>query len=279
MTTYFVGGSQRSGTTLLQTILCQDQAVNPLIAEAKYLRHLLAAYRFGKQNFAHETKDYFADLAAYRLFNGHVVGAFLEQVRARFAGACHLVLREPHLTLFFPELAELIADCRFLCVVRDPRDIVASMIEVGARLAAGESRGDAMTRLFASRDIGAIAAHALSFYAPLLHANQPALRERTTFVRYEDLVQRPAEYLGHLRSLTGLALAHYDPARPADTGVVDYANRRPYEQAWNSNLYGQRVEDSRVGHHAEVLTAAEAARVCETCASYMQQFGYLPRAP
>lgn len=278
MSYYFVGGSQRSGTTLLQTILCQDEAVNPLVPEAKYLRHLVAAYRFGKQTFGAETRAYFRDLQGYVLFNRNVVSLMLEQTRALYAGATHLCLREPHLTQYFPELYELLPDARFVCIVRDPRDVIASMVEVGARLARDGMAADAMARLFTSRRMSDLSAHYLSFYAPIVRYNVEGFRARCPFIRYEDLVERPAEYLGRLRELTGLALADYDPARAPDTGEVDYRQSGQYQRAWNSALYTSKVEDSRIGRYREVLTAEEVAEVDRACAEFMRRFGYAPGA-
>ena len=276
MSSIFVGGSQRSGTTLLQTLLCQDETVNPLIGEAKYLRHLLVAYRFGKMNFSTETKDYFHDPAAYRLFNRNLLSLFLEQTRALYPRASHLVLREPHLTMYFPDLHELVPDALFICIVRDPRDAVASMIDVGEKLTAGGQAQDAMARLFASRRIDAICAHYLSFYAPAFAARSETFRRRCAFVRYEDLVQRPAEYLGRLRALTGLALANCDPARAPDTGRVDYSAAGDYQRAWNTPLSGSKVEDSQIGRYRNVLQPGEVSDIERNCAPLIQRFSYAP---
>ena len=59
MTCVFIGGSQRTGTTLFQSILCKDIDTNPMIHETKYFRQLVQAYVFGKRQFKAETLDYF----------------------------------------------------------------------------------------------------------------------------------------------------------------------------------------------------------------------------
>ena len=41
MTYFFIGGCPRSGTTLLQNIICSNTKVNPLIGEVGYLYHLV----------------------------------------------------------------------------------------------------------------------------------------------------------------------------------------------------------------------------------------------
>jgi hypothetical protein len=274
MRTIFVGGSQRSGTTLLQTILCASGATNPMIGEAKYFRQLVQAYVFGKRQFASETRDYFKDPEELRAFHGGLVQAFLEHTRARFAGAQHLVLKEPHLTMLFPEIAELLPEARFVCVVRDPRDVIASMIEVGRKLAAEGIADDAMGRLFVRRDMAALSRHFLSFYVPALRSASPGFMERCLFLRYEDLVQKPEATLKQVADFTGLDLASIDAAADPGTGEVDFDKVNAYRKAWVTKLYGRKADASRIGAFRKVLQPAEVAAVVQNCRGLMTRFNY-----
>ncbi len=56
MSVFFVGGINRSGTTLFQSILCSDSDTNPLIHEASYLRSIVDAYISGQQKFDEHNK-------------------------------------------------------------------------------------------------------------------------------------------------------------------------------------------------------------------------------
>ncbi|MBI1733486.1 MAG: sulfotransferase [Gammaproteobacteria bacterium] len=273
MSWIFVGGTQRGGTTLLQTLLCQDAEANPLIQEAKYLRHLVAAYRFGKSQFENETRDYFRDADGYLAFNKKVMRSFLENTLALFPGRKHLVLREPHLTMLFPELAELLPRARFLCLIRDPRDVIASMIEVGRKLKTQGMTGDSMARLFIGRDMEQLSRHVLSFYEPVFRARR-TLRDRLGFLRYEDLVRQPEAQLQKLRNFTGLKLAGIDPRADPDTGSVNHGRGSAYQRAWKSGKNGRGIQDDSIGRFQTVLDNREVAAIETHCAQLMRRFKY-----
>lgn len=272
MTSFFVGGSQRSGTTLLQSLLCEDASTNPHIFEAGFLRAMVSAYQFGKSSMDGSTAHYFADEPALREFSARWVGEFLEATRAAYAPAEHLVLKEPHLTMLFPELAELVADARFLVILRDPRDTIASMVDVGRKQAALD--GPAAQSLFVRRNMVELSHHYKSFYAPVVNCTAEAFRARTAFVKYEALVCQPEVELKKIRDFTGLALDGLDPAStPTETLVVDESV--PVESdAWATHLHGKGVSADSLGRYASVLTAEEIVAIEHECADVLQMFKY-----
>ncbi|MEZ6062822.1 MAG: sulfotransferase [Planctomycetaceae bacterium] len=129
----FIGGSQRTGTSIMQQLLCQLPSTNPYVYEASYLRQLLECYCQARDNFSGNHASYFGDLQGLRSFNQGVVHAFLSYAQSRLGNCEHLLLKEPHLTLFWPDLFELVPEAIFIIMIRDPRDAIASMVEVGRK--------------------------------------------------------------------------------------------------------------------------------------------------
>lgn len=258
---------------MLHTLLCQDGGVNPPISEAKYLQTLVLAYHIGLADFDAKTRDYFGDREDFRRFHGGMVGQFLDRLRSRFPGRTRLCLKEPHLTMLFPDVASLVPDARFVCIVRDPRDVIASLIRVGERMHA-TGVVDAMGRVFLSRDIDTMVAYFHSFYAPSAGCSLPGFRQRCAFLRYEDLVRDPAGMLPRLREFTGLSLADVDPSADPMTARPEHASDVPYERAWVTPLFGRGVNDSRIGGFREVLSPDEEARVQKGTAAFREKFGY-----
>ena len=150
MATIFVGGCQRTGTSAVQQLLCQLPEANPYLHEAAFVRMQVTCYAEARQSFDNGHDGYFGSRENLRQFQAGVVQAFLEHATRILGGCKHLILKEPHLTMLWPFLFELVPDAHFLLLMRDPRDVIASMIQVGER-----QKAVGQNYLFTSRDIRA----------------------------------------------------------------------------------------------------------------------------
>ena len=270
MTPIFVGGSQRSGTNLLQTILCQDPKTNRMIHESQYLTQIMSVYSWSKARIRENTADYFDDLTGLASFHRDLIRRLLANVWQLHGKPEHLVLKHPELTRFFPELFELLGDCKFVCMIRDPRDTIASMLKVARRLHAENQNPGG----FPGSDINALCQHYVSYYAPLLSSADPLFKKQVLFVRYEDLVGSPEETLGSLRLFTKLALKNIDPHAEFDTGTLDYENASDQWRPWITEHYGQPITQSQVGSYQSVLSETDLSSIESKCHYFFQHFGY-----
>ncbi len=271
MTYFFVGGCQRTGTTLLQSVVCSDETTNPLIYESFLLLHLVEAYAKGKLHYEVRGKDYFADPQAYRLFHRQWVTAFLESTRNRYAPAANLVLKEINLTKLFPLLHELIPEAKFLLIVRDPRDTIASLIKVGERMGA-----EGRQNLFAGRDMSRLAEYYKSFYRPCLKVQDPKFRKNLMVVKYENLVGDTETELERIRRFTGLELKDFKANQAWTRSQVDFEELKAWDlhRPWDSDLWGKKLSPKRVGSYKQVLTDEEARAVAQECADVFHVFAY-----
>jgi len=168
MKTIFVGGSQRSGTSMLLRLLCTHPTCNRPAKESSYLRTLLQAYRHGRNDFDNDTQAYFHSFESFKQFNQTIVNTIVENLaelnpKTPDVEVDTVVTKEPHMTMFFPELHELLPAAHFVLIVRDPRDIIASMVDVGERM---KRQGTA--HFFQNRDMKQLSNLVKSFYAPSL---------------------------------------------------------------------------------------------------------------
>ncbi len=175
---YFVGGAPRSGTTLLQSILCADETTNPLISEAVPFRFLLEAYMKVKNNFNRFPGMYFDSIDDLNNFYSKHLVLFLDNLKQRYS--CEkLVLKEPELTKSFPLILELLEDTRFLCIVRDPRAAIASMLVWGDKM-----RAEGREHFFQNRDMVGLSRYYNAFYIPLFKCESTTFQEKIKYIRY-----------------------------------------------------------------------------------------------
>ena len=158
--------------------------------------------------------------------------------------------------------------------MRDPRDVIASMIEVGKKLKAQGTATDAMARLFIGRNMDQLSQHVMSFYEPVFRNRASGLRERIHFLRYEDLVQEPDQQMQILRRFTGLKLAGIDPHAAPDTGKVDHDRGSEYQRAWKTDKDGKAIADGSIGRYRKVLDRKEVAAIEKNCRRLMTRFKY-----
>ena len=275
MTYIFVGGSQRTGTSIAQQILCQHPDANPYVFECSFLRQLVCCYSEARDHFNQNHVSYFDNLQNLRNFNAGVVHAFLEQVQARLGNHQHLILKEPHLTQVWPCLFELVPEALFLMIVRDPRDAIASMVQVGERQKSAGQHYE-----FVNRDMARLCRHFMSFYEPAFAVKDQQFRQQLAVVHYEELVNAPAQTLRDIASFTSISFDSIDTNETPDPGHVQQqqTTSSPLYSPWKTEVSGKKLTKARVGNYQNVLTPAEVTQVEEHCAEFFEWFGYKRQA-
>ena len=184
----FVGGAIRTGTTLLQSIICSSPDTHPLIHECQYLTEQMQLLAKWRNNHTPFITHYFGTLENFHVFARNLVEQLLsiasEQVRPNRA----IVLKSPHLSYYFGDLAEMLPDARFILCVRDPRDVIASMLDVAERQ---RNKNEMSVLVDFGHDIEAFCRFFNQFYQPVfsaLSADRHGLKGRLLFIKYEDLV-------------------------------------------------------------------------------------------
>ena len=274
MSYILVGGVARSGTTLLYGVLCSGQQTNPALFETHLVPLLLELYHKTRWRSGNvDDGQFFADVGALQGYFRKTLIDFLEPLRDRYGSPPHLVLKSIKLTEFCPEALDLLADCKVVVSVRDPRDIVASQLDVAikeGRVAAGAHK---------ESDIEVLASEIVQAYKRCFKVS-PAGRERFHVVRYEDLVSSPRETVDRLAAWTGLDLSGFDSANAWAHSLRDFAADRAAGSAYVTELFGAGISDSRIGQYGRVLTPADVRAIEAVCRPFMAAFGYGPsKAP
>ena len=183
----------------------------------------------------------------------------------------HLVVKEPNGSVGAPLLMEALPESALILLIRDPRDVVASMLD-----AAGEGgwhrerfgRGAAGRRAMADRKPEAFARLRARAYMRGVGAARRAYEEhggRKTLVRYEDLVADTSAAVRRIYSDLGI---------PADEAEL---SRVVAKHSWGNvpeeeKGAGKFYRKGTPGGWREDLTPAQAAIVEETAAPIIREF-------
>ena len=167
----FVGGYLKCGTSVLASMLCSGNDVNPMIGEVVHLNGIVTNYRVGLELFDLHSRDYFDDRAQLKEFCAAETVRFLEMTHARYGNPKFLVLKYPQMTRLFPFLHQLLPEAKFVISLRDPRDGVASAV-VSQRKGAPE---------FANASAGQIAESLTEAYMRCLLCPETSFCEKTIY--------------------------------------------------------------------------------------------------
>jgi hypothetical protein len=172
----FIIGCPRSGTTLVRMIVDSHPRISAG-EETKFLfdlqrilgdhQDLVSRYGFGREYWLERIRDFYGGFQA-------------EYMRRR--GKARWAEKTPEYTLILDFIDELFPDARYIHVIRDGRDVVASFRERwGYRAALRVARGVWVSHVTAARDFG-----------------RRVAGERYTEIRYERLVAEPEAVLRDL---------------------------------------------------------------------------------
>ena len=270
MAYFFVVGSMSSGGYLVYAILCSDPAMNPVLHENHFVAMATSVYRQSRERVRLENGDFFSDLRETQDFYSSWITSFLEATRSRYAPARHLAIKSFLLGPHCPQLHEILPSARFVISVRDPRDSVASMIEVGTRQQ--EKGGNNQF----PRDVEKLASKVMSCYASCLASRDSGFKEKILYVKYERLVTDPSPIIEGMQSWTGLDLSRFDPFKPWQRTKFDFERSKASNGSFITEPYGQAVTSKFVGRYRNTLSVKETLTVERICAPIMQAFDYEP---
>lgn len=157
--------------------------------------------------------------------------------------------------------------------VREPKDVVASMIEVGRKHR--KTHTDSPVARYADSVVD-LCDLVNRFYASTLVAvDDGEFGDRLLFVRYEDVVLHTRSEATRVAAFAKLTLDGFDPDAAWSEGYERAVRLEdPRTAAFVTELTGKGFRASRIGRWKETLTGDQAALVDDRCAVLRQRFGY-----
>jgi hypothetical protein len=159
-----------------------------------------------------------------------------------------MVLKDPELVRLIPAVRNLFPNAVFLCTIRDPRDIFASIKQVRQKQGIEFSIGEVLP---------AMGAYFSAF-------SQPSSDDGwVLWVRYEDLCRHDPRVFRSIADKTGLAV---------QTEGWDYVGDP--KDPFHSDLYGNTPTEAQIGSHRRQLSSEEIMAIEQQFGGVMRRFNY-----
>lgn len=274
MNTIIIGGAMRSGTTLLNNIICNAENTNPQIPECHYLTKLLECYIFGKNSFDTFQNAYFKNINEFKKFNANNIENFFNITRKKYNNCQNLVLKNPEITPLIPEMFELFGNkIKFLVSIRDPRDTVISMMKVGSKLKNNQINSHGLVR--AERNMDALSKLYNAYYINLFNRITPELSKNILFIRYEDIVNIPEKTCDEISDFLGLKIK-YEPSSSWNNNEIDFdlAKKNSFTSCFVTDLYGSAISTKSIKKYKKQLSSEESDIVAKNCQPIIKMFQY-----
>lgn len=254
----FIGGAGRSGTTLLRVILDSHSriACGPELKVIPSVAYLWADFQTKYAPFLADSQV--TPSTVDRLFHDLIVN-LLEPLR-RFEGKQRVAEKSPNNVFFFPHLHRLFPDATFLHVLRDGRDVVASLLSMDWRTPDGIPIDYTQDARLAARYWAKAVAAGREF------AWSTAGRSRYREVRYEELIDRPE---GYLRALFAYLDEPWEPAV-----LTYYEKARALGDESSAEQVTRPLSRASVGRWRSDSSAADRAAVKDEVGALLIELGY-----
>ncbi len=263
----FISGYPRAGTTLLQSILCSQGNTNPVIGEAIFHKDIVLLLANSLRVYDTQTKHFFDDRYEMLDMVQGFAATFVTHMKNRF-GVDNLVLKDPLLIKALGATINIHPTAKFVMIIRDPRDIISSLMRVNDKLADDDKRKEAGK----FDDIEVHAANINRYYKSVRGDDSLNRRREVLTIRYEDLVLNTTAVVERLRAHTGLSMDKFDLAKPWYNASEDFKDPN---DAFYSDNYLKPVSTTSLGSYKQNLSPAQVQFIETECRDLMQEYDYL----
>ncbi|WP_196482782.1 sulfotransferase family protein [Burkholderia stagnalis] len=243
----FCVGAPRSGTTLVNSLMCEGDSAFPALPECTYITSIIRLFHDIVEYSDRPRFDAFAKSkeTLAHTFSPSIEG-LLKIARNNFQHlkAAQLVLKDPELTLYLDVLPTFFDQFKTVCVVRDPRYVVASL-------------GKALSKQNRHLSLEELIAVTYNYYWRASESNL-AKSGKIHFVRYEKIVGKDENEFRALERYLGYTVGR--------SGFGKLFFKFDLSDATHSDNYGKPIIQSN--ESAPTLTEEQSLRVQQAFVGY-----------
>jgi len=263
-------GAPRTGTTLVQNILCSSPKVNPLINEVEPLKNISQSFQSMLDLWEKgKSSDYFSDRSEILNLAYQSIDHFIKLVKKR-SQVERVVLKLPSLSPYIPFLSEVLKERLHVIVLfRNPIDVIASMKVWGAK-----SKERSINHPFFDASIYDLSLYLMQFYGFSMKLNMSSGSSFFT-VKYEDLVTNPNSIISDLSSSSALDLSTYNPLDKWQ--VQNYFNSTYDFKDSITSLYGRPITPESIGNGTRFFSYDQCKEILSYTYKFSKSFGYVDK--
>jgi hypothetical protein len=257
-----VCGPPRSGTTWLNRELCNVPTAFPFLPECTLITQQIELYNrtlhsCDPQRF----HAYFANQQNLLSYFRANAARLVDQVAILNPkpGANTLVLKDPCLCLYLEDIHDVLPPHKLVVLVRDPRDVLASMKNVTARKKQKWNVRKAARELY-------------KYYNQIGNHQQRADKD-SIFLRYEDIV------VGQTTILQDFLQHKYESIAFTPADALSVRERLDLSDPFFSELYLQPTTSEKIGSYSKILSVIEIGYIENVFFGVMEKWSYLSTSP
>lgn len=268
-------GSMRSGTTIIHKSLCQGENTNPYISESWFLVDLLRLYHWGLERYEIRHSDQFGAVDNFQNLIQHNINYYISAVSIKYQDPEVLFLKHPELSYYALDLILAIKDLKFIVIVRDPRDVIASIYKVKER----HIKSKIVTPQTQTQDIEAHCKNYLNYYKEIFK-HQKFINKRIIFVKYEDFILNTESEIERISLFTNAKynIEKVKNSENCDTKSLNFdRNKRmkdPLSSGFWSEDYLKPLTDKNIGDYKNILPASDIDFIENYLYDFGKNFGY-----
>lgn len=252
----FCVGAPRSGTTLLNSLLCEGKESYPMLPECTVVSQLVQHFESIRKRSDQSRFDaYFGSEEALTRIYRNCIEAIISNAISRLPDhRKYLVLKDPELTLLLDCLPDLFGSkIKVVYIIRDPRDVIASMLVVHSK---------------AGRDIqfDEVVSNIFNYYYV---ASNSAISQRTEsfhVVKYERLVSLDPQVFVRLRDFLGFEIGE------GGYGRVAFSFDR--SDPTYSEHFGRPITQEPIGKHSSMLSPDQTQKIQYVFSGYNETYAW-----
>jgi hypothetical protein len=191
----FCVGAPRSGTTVVGSLLSEGPSAFPMLPECTFVTQLIRQFHDIMKYADKPRFDAYAKTPTdlVNIFRPAIEG-FIKAAHSHFTGidARHLILKDPDLSPYVDCLQFFFTDFKLVCVIRDPRDVVASLIKVYAKKGSQQTLEEVIAQTFT--------------YYRQISDSEIARAGRVHFIRFEKIMHKNEAEFSRLENFLGYAV-------------------------------------------------------------------------